>query len=326
MVIFLIAFVLLLVIGVPISISIGASAVLGCLSLGYPLVVIGQKMVSGIDSFLLIAVPLFILAGNLMNAGKITEKIFDTAKELVGWIPGGLGHANVVASIIFAGMSGSAVADAGGLGAIEMEAMKKKGVNISHLRVEEGKTAVSQVELVDGERILGDYEEGVLETYVLSDEDMDFIQNFDVVICDVWGKVEGQFKELKERGITTAFDCATYLESNASEQAIPYTDYLFYSIDENDSSQLREQMKKIHEKGPKYVICMMGTAGSMCYDGKDFHRFGIIPCEEVVDSMGAGDSYIAGFLKGMIEGKTIEEAMKLGAANATETLKYFGAW
>ena len=125
--IFLIAFVLLLVSGVPISISIGASAVLGCLSLGYPLVVIGQKMVSGIDSFLLIAVPLFILAGNLMNAGKITEKIFDTAKELVGWIPGGLGHANVVASIIFAGMSGSAVADAGGLGAIEMEAMKKNG-------------------------------------------------------------------------------------------------------------------------------------------------------------------------------------------------------
>ena len=127
MVIFLIAFVLLLVIGVPISISIGASAVLGCLSLGYPLVVIGQKMVSGIDSFLLIAVPLFILAGNLMNAGKITEKIFETATELVGWIPGGLGHANVVASIIFAGMSGSAVADAGGLGAIEMEAMKKNG-------------------------------------------------------------------------------------------------------------------------------------------------------------------------------------------------------
>ena len=127
MVIFLIAFVLLLVIGVPISISIGASAVLGCLSLGYPLVVIGQKMVSGIDSFLLIAVPLFILAGNLMNAGKITEKIFDTAKELVGWIPGGLGHANVVASIIFAGMSGSAVAEAGGVGAIEMEAMKKNG-------------------------------------------------------------------------------------------------------------------------------------------------------------------------------------------------------
>ena len=127
MAIFFITFFILLVIGVPISISIGASAVLGCLALDYPLMVIGQKMVTGIDSYLLIAIPLFILAGNLMNAGKITEKIFDFCKELGGWIPGGLGHANVVASIIFAGMSGSATADAGGLGTIEMEAMTTNG-------------------------------------------------------------------------------------------------------------------------------------------------------------------------------------------------------
>lgn len=127
MAIFFITFFVLLIIGVPISISIGASAVLGCLSLGYPLMVIGQKMVTGIDSYLLIAIPLFVLAGNLMNAGKITDKIFNFCKELVGWIPGGLGHANVVASIIFAGMSGSAAADAGGLGTIEMEAMTTNG-------------------------------------------------------------------------------------------------------------------------------------------------------------------------------------------------------
>jgi tripartite ATP-independent transporter DctM subunit len=127
MIAFFVVFIILLVIGVPISISIGASAVVGCLWLDYPLMVIGQKMVSGIDSFLLIAIPLFVLAGNLMNAGKITEKIFNFAKELVGWIPGGLGHANVVASVIFAGMSGSAAADAGGLGTIEMEAMTTNG-------------------------------------------------------------------------------------------------------------------------------------------------------------------------------------------------------
>ena len=127
MAIFFITFVILLLVGVPISISIGASAVLGCLVLDYPMMVIGQKMVTGIDSYLLIAIPLFILAGNLMNAGKITDKIFSFAKELVGWIPGGLGHANIVASIIFAGMSGSAAADAGGLGTIEMEAMTKNG-------------------------------------------------------------------------------------------------------------------------------------------------------------------------------------------------------
>lgn len=127
MVIFFVSFFIFLLMGAPISISIGASAVLGCLNLGYPLMVIGQKMVTGVDSYLLIAIPLFVLAGNLMNAGKITDKIFNFCKELVGWIPGGLGHANVVASIIFAGMSGSAAADAGGLGTIEMQAMTSNG-------------------------------------------------------------------------------------------------------------------------------------------------------------------------------------------------------
>ena len=127
MTIFFVSFLVLLLVGVPISIAIGASAVLGCLQLGYPMIVIGQKMVTGIDSYLLIAIPLFILAGNLMNSGRITEKIFNFAKEVVGWIPGGLGHANVVASVIFAGMSGSATADAGGLGTIEMEAMTTNG-------------------------------------------------------------------------------------------------------------------------------------------------------------------------------------------------------
>lgn len=127
MLIFFLVFILFLVLGVPISFSIGASAILGCISLGYPILVIGQKMVSGMDSFLLIAIPLFILAGNLMNAGKITKRIFDFSNRLVGWIPGGLGHANVVASMIFAGMSGAAAADAGGLGTIEMEAMTSNG-------------------------------------------------------------------------------------------------------------------------------------------------------------------------------------------------------
>ncbi len=127
MIVFLATFLVLLLIGAPISIAIGAGATAGCIALGYPLQIVGQKMVTGVDSYLLIAVPLFIFAGNLMNEGKITTKIFDFAKALVGWIPGGLGHANIVASIIFAGMSGSAAADAGGLGVIEMKAMRDNG-------------------------------------------------------------------------------------------------------------------------------------------------------------------------------------------------------
>ena len=162
--------------------------------------------------------------------------------------------------------------------------------------------------------------------YKLTDEDIDYIKNFDVVICDVWGKVEGQFKELKEKGIVTAFDCATSPDSEESVKAIPYTDYLFYSVDTGDTKEVREQMERIQKQGPKLVICMMGEEGSLCYDGERYHRFGIVPCDHLVDSMGAGDSYIAGFLTGIVDGLSIEGAMEKGAANATETLKYFGAW
>jgi tripartite ATP-independent transporter DctM subunit len=92
-----------------------------------PELVVLHRMVNGIDSFPLLAVPFFILAGNLMNSAGITNRIFGFARALVGWMRGGLGHVNVGASVVFAGMSGAAVADAGGLGVIEVKAMRDAG-------------------------------------------------------------------------------------------------------------------------------------------------------------------------------------------------------
>ena len=86
-----------------------------------------QRLEAGAEKFTLLAVPFFIMAGKLMNAAGITDRIFNFARAIVGHIPGGLGHANVLASIFFSGMSGAAVADAGGLGSIEIEAMRKDG-------------------------------------------------------------------------------------------------------------------------------------------------------------------------------------------------------
>ncbi|WP_336057692.1 TRAP transporter large permease [Nitratireductor sp. CH_MIT9313-5] len=115
----------MIVLGVPVGIALAASsAVFIFLDGRIPDVVVIHRMVNGVDSFPLLAVPFFILAGNLMNTAGITERIFDFAKALVGWMRGGLGHVNIGASVIFAGMSGAAVADAGGLGAIEIKAMR----------------------------------------------------------------------------------------------------------------------------------------------------------------------------------------------------------
>ncbi len=114
--------------GVPVAIAMaGASLAFIFLSGDLPPFAVIHRMVGGIDSFPLLAVPFFILAGNLMNNAGITTRIFDFALGLVGWMRGGLGHVNVLASVIFAGMSGTAIADAAGLGTIEIKAMKEHG-------------------------------------------------------------------------------------------------------------------------------------------------------------------------------------------------------
>ena len=89
--------------------------------------VVIHRMYGGVDSFPLLAVPFFIWAGNLMNSAGITNRIYNFALALVGWMKGGLGHVNVVGSMIFAGMSGTAIADAAGLGTIEIKAMTDHG-------------------------------------------------------------------------------------------------------------------------------------------------------------------------------------------------------
>ena len=114
--------------GIPIAIAMCIASLLYILATGLipPLTVI-HRMVGGVDSFPLLAVPFFILAGNLMNSAGITNRIYDFALALVGWLKGGLGHVNVVGSVIFAGMSGTAIADAGGIGTIEIKAMRDHG-------------------------------------------------------------------------------------------------------------------------------------------------------------------------------------------------------
>ena len=114
--------------GIPIAIAMAlGSLVYIWVSGNIPPLTLVHRMVGGVDSFPLLAVPFFILAGNLMNSAGVTNRIFEFAIALVGWLKGGLGHVNVVGSVVFSGMSGTAVADAGGLGTIEIKAMRDHG-------------------------------------------------------------------------------------------------------------------------------------------------------------------------------------------------------
>lgn len=126
--ILVIMFVLFVALGVPISFALGVVSFTGIASLAQiPNTVVFSKMFNGLNSFTLLAVPLFILAANLMNEGEITEKLIDCCNALVGHFRGGLAYSNVLVSMIFAGISGSSQADTAGVGKIFIPAMEKQG-------------------------------------------------------------------------------------------------------------------------------------------------------------------------------------------------------
>ena len=123
-------FFLLFIIGFPVVLAILIPAIIYILSNGITLNLIAQRMHYALDSYPLIAVPVFIFVGNLMNSSGITRRIFKFADTLVGRLPGGLAQVNIFASLIFSGMSGAALADVGGLGQIEIRAMKERGFSV----------------------------------------------------------------------------------------------------------------------------------------------------------------------------------------------------
>jgi tripartite ATP-independent transporter DctM subunit len=126
-----IAFLALFMLGFPVVYAILLPSIAYVLIEGLPLGLLAQRITYALDSFPLVAVPLFIFVGNLMNLSGITDRIFRFAFTLVGRIPGGLAQVNVFGSLIFSGMSGAALADIGGLGRIEIDAMKKRGFDPS---------------------------------------------------------------------------------------------------------------------------------------------------------------------------------------------------
>jgi tripartite ATP-independent transporter DctM subunit len=132
--IFLIALLSLVLIGMPVGFAMGVTSILvliidrGIDAIPYGIV--AQRMIYGVNSFPLLAIPFFLLVGRLMNTAGITDRIFGFCNALIGHVRGGLGHVNILASMIFAGMSGSAVSDAVGLGQMEIKAMKDEGYDI----------------------------------------------------------------------------------------------------------------------------------------------------------------------------------------------------
>ena len=204
------------------------------------------------------------------------------------------------------------------------DALVKKGVDVSHVRVEAGRTAVSYAAVLDGERVFTGFEEGVMADFRPGEDDIDFICTHDLAVAGVWGHAESALPAIRARGIPTAYDASEDPFGTTAQSALPHSVLFFFSAADDGEEALREKLRTLRAGGADMVIATRGGRGSMAYDGRDFYTEGIVPVE-VVDTMGAGDSYIAGFAVAWLKGQPIRACMRAGAENAAVTIGYSGA-
>lgn len=201
-------------------------------------------------------------------------------------------------------------------GGLILRALEEKGVDVRRVKRLPGATALSHVCLIDGERVFGDYDEGVMAQFVLAPGDVEFLCSHDLVVSGLWGRVEKSLAQIAARGVPVAFDCAERPEDEAAQIALPHTTLAFFSDDASDLERLKERLTAVAALGPRVVVATRGEKGSVAFDGAAFHTQGVLPCV-VKDTMGAGDSYIAGFVMEYLRGKDIPACMAAGAACCT---------
>ncbi len=210
-------------------------------------------------------------------------------------------------------------------GTMLVDALKGKEVAVDRVHVLPGATALSHVQLIDGERVFGDYDEGVMADFKLTEDDKTYLKTCELVVSGLWGHAENDLADIAATGVPVAFDCAERPEDAAAQTALPHTTVAFFSDDASSDEDLRARVQRVYDKGARVVVATRGGKGSLAYDGKTFYDHGIVSCP-VVDTMGAGDSFIAGFLMAYLRGETIPDCMTSGANSSAITLGYQGAW
>ena len=261
-----------------------------------------------------------------MKIACVGDNCIDFYDETRMACPGG----NPVNVAVYAQRLGAETAYLGAVGTdrfgdMLMERLKAERVDITHVQRLEGPSALCHVTMREGDRVLGDYDEGVMECFALRKEDLAYLSGFDLVITGLWGRTEKYLEQIRASGTLIAFDGADRPFDPAGLTALPHTDLAFFSDDSMDDEALREKISSAASLGPRIVVATRGAKGSLAFDGTAFYDCPPAPCS-VVDTMGAGDSYIAGFIKTWLEGKSIAECMETGTLTAADTITHQGAW
>lgn len=273
----------------------------------------------------LLVILLIFEGGVNMKVAAIGDNCIDCYKKLNRLYPTG----NVVdtgVNLQKLGINTSIISTTGSdeYGQLMIDTLKKEGLDISHLKVIEGQTAITYMDMDGLDRVHGDYIEGVLEDIFFDEKDIAFAASHDLVHSAFWGKADGVLEEIKRRGAKISFDYATGYNNEMVDRTASFVDYGFFSFKQKDGF-VKEFLKDKVDKGMKIAVATFGEKGSLAWDGNKFYEFGIFPAN-VVNTVGAGDSFIAGFLYGILTKQPIEKALEQGAKIAAKVVGVFEPW
>ena len=200
---------------------------------------------------------------------------------------------------------------------------RERGVDVSHVTVVPGgMTAVIEMLLNGKDRIHHHADKGVMIPYQPTDADMDFIRSQDYIHTDLSWQVTGLLGDMRKKGTKIYFDFSKRYQHKDVPEILKNINYGIFSIEE-ENEEVRELLKTGCGMGAEILIATFGEKGSLAFDGKEFYRQPCIPASRLINTVGAGDSFGAGFMSGLLRGEDIPTCMRRGALKSSEIVSIF---
>ena len=211
-------------------------------------------------------------------------------------------------------------------GLLVYNSLKEEGIDLSHCRMIEGENAFCEVSLKEGDRIFGDFSEGVCDQITLDAQDLKFISGFDLVHTSVYSFITPFLQQLRSASKTLSYDFSQEWDEDSLAETLPFIDIALISNTVDNINENKELIHYVSSFGPGIVLVTSGACGALLYDGRQFFHQPIQPVEAIVDTLGAGDAFVARFMVDYLSGITITAALENAAVSAAKTCLYHGAF
>lgn len=210
-------------------------------------------------------------------------------------------------------------------GHLILNALVAEGLDVSRCRMIDGPSAHGEVSVIDGDRVFGESDHGVTKLIALTDDDLAFVRQHDLTHTSIYSHIEQDLAKLSQASPLLSFDYSQEATRDYLSATLPHVDIAILSCPEQTQPEAEDYVRWVCRQGPSLVVATRGKLGSLVFDGARFYAYGIVETE-VVDTLGAGDAFVARFLVEYLSGTPIPEAMARGAQSAAETCRYYGAF